>query len=214
MTATVDQMIAVLNRLAPPRLAESWDNVGLQFGDRSWPVKKIWVALDPLPEVVADACENEADLLVTHHPLFFKPIKKIDCATPAGRIICLAAAGRLAIFSAHTNLDSAIGGVNDMLAGILDLDDCRPMCPQPDARLCKLVIFVPPDHVQAILDAVFAHQAGRIGDYTHCSFRGDGTGTFFADSHTSPAEGHRGMLNEVAEQRLEVVVPRDRLDEA
>jgi dinuclear metal center YbgI/SA1388 family protein len=212
MTATVDQIIAVLNRLAPPRLAESWDNVGLQFGDRAWPVEKIWVALDPLPEVVAEACENEVDLLVTHHPLFFKSLKKIDCATPVGRIVSLAAAGRLAIFSAHTNLDSATGGVNDVLAGLLGLDDCLPLSPQPDARSCKLVVFVPPDHVDAVLKAVFARQAGRIGEYTKCSFRSDGTGTFFAGDSTSPVAGRRGMFNEVGEQRVEVVVTRDRLD--
>jgi dinuclear metal center YbgI/SA1388 family protein len=212
MTATVDQIIAVLNRLAPPHLAESWDNVGLQFGDGTWPVEQIWVALDPLPEVVAEACENEVDLLVTHHPLFFKPIKKIDCATPVGRIVNLAAAGRLAIFSAHTNLDSACGGVNDVLAGLLGLDDCFPLSPQPEARSCKLVVFVPPNHVEAVLNAVFARQAGRIGAYTQCSFRIDGTGTFFAGDGTSPVAGRRGMFNEVGEQRVEVVVPRDRLD--
>ena len=212
MTSTVSHIIAILNRLAPAHLAESWDNVGLQFGDGAWPVKKIEVALDPLPEVVAEACENDVDLLVTHHPLFFKPIKNIDCATPVGRIVSLAAANRLAIFSAHTNLDAVIGGVNDVLARMVGLDDYRPLSPQPDARLCKMVVFVPGDHVQAVLDAMFGQQAGRIGAYTHCSYRSDGVGTFFAGANTSPVAGQRDRLNEVDEQRVEVVVPCDRVD--
>ncbi len=86
MTATVAQFVRILDHLAPPRLAEPWDNVGLQIGNRSWPVKKVWTALDPLPEVVARACENGVDLLVTHHPLFFKPVKHIDCNSPLGGI--------------------------------------------------------------------------------------------------------------------------------
>jgi dinuclear metal center YbgI/SA1388 family protein len=125
MTATVAQFVGILDRLAPPRLAASWDNVGLQIGNPNWPVNKVWTALDPLPEVVASACENGVDLLVTHHPLFFKPLKRIDCESSLGRIVETALSRKLAIFCAHTNLDSVAGGVNDILAERIGLSNIR-----------------------------------------------------------------------------------------
>ena len=121
MTGTVAQFVRLLDRLAPAKSAETWDNVGLQVGSRDWPVRKIWTALDPLPAIVAEACENDVDLLVTHHPLIFKPISAIDGDTPLGQIVQLAFSHQLAIFSAHTNLDSVAGGVNDALAGRIGL---------------------------------------------------------------------------------------------
>jgi len=128
MIATVAQFVRLLNDLAPTCLAESWDNVGLQIGSRKWPVKKIWTALDPLPEVVAAASENEVDLLVTHHPLFFKSLKQIDCESPLGRIAETALTAKLAIFCAHTNLDSTAGGVNDVLAERMGVRQLRVLC--------------------------------------------------------------------------------------
>ena len=127
MTGTVAHIVRILDRLAPPRLAESWDNVGLQLGNSTWPVHKVWTALDPLPEVVARACENDVDVLVTHHPLFFKPVQRIDCGTPLGRIVERALTSKLAIFSAHTNLDSVTGGLNDILAQRIGLKDLTPL---------------------------------------------------------------------------------------
>lgn len=128
MACTVRDIIGIAEELAPRELAESWDNVGLQVGSREWTVKNIWVALDPLPEVVTAACQAGVDLLITHHPLIFKPLKFIDCATPAGDIIHAALRHHLAIFSAHTNLDSAADGVNDTLArriGLINLGALR-----------------------------------------------------------------------------------------
>ena len=212
MAATVSDFITILNRLAPPRLAEAWDNVGLQVGHREWPVKTVWVALDPLPEVVAKACKSDVDLLITHHPLFFKPIKQIDCASPVGGVVAMAAAHQMAIFTAHTNLDSVAGGVNDVLAARMGLNHIRTLTDRTDARVCKLVVFAPPAHVQPILDAMFSAGAGRIGNYTHCSFRSEGTGTFFGGNNTSPAAGSRGVLNAIGEHRVEVLVPRDGVD--
>ena len=135
MTGTVAHIIRIMDRLAPPRLAESWDNVGLQLGNPAWPVHKVWTALDPLPEVVARACDNDVDVLVTHHPLFFKPVQRIDCGTPIGRIVEIALSRRLAILSAHTNLDSVTGGVNDVLAGRIGLDQLCSLGDAVDAHM-------------------------------------------------------------------------------
>jgi len=128
--ATVAEIIQVMDQLAPPLLAEDWDNVGLQIGDARQPVKRIWVALDPSPEVVKAACKEKVDLLITHHPLIFRPLKAIDFETPGGSIIQMAANHRLAIFSAHTNLDIVRDGVNDVLArrlGLRKLNALKPV---------------------------------------------------------------------------------------
>jgi dinuclear metal center YbgI/SA1388 family protein len=208
MSATVAQFVRILERLAPPRLAEGWDSVGLQIGHRDWPVNKVWTALDPLPEVVAAACENEVDLLVTHHPLFFKAIKRIDCQTPQGRIAEMALSGKLAIYSAHTNLDSVRGGVNEALAGRMGLTNLRALVPSAENNICKLVVFVPESHLQAVLDALFALGVGRIDNYSCCTFRSRGVGTFLPGAGASPAVGQGGELTEVAENRIEVRLDR------
>lgn len=124
---TVSDVIGLMDELAPPELAESWDNPGLQLGSPAWPVQKIMVALDALPAVVADACEQDADLLITHHPFIFKALKQIDYSTPQGQMIELATRHRLAVFSAHTNLDWASGGLNDAFAEAIDLKNVTPL---------------------------------------------------------------------------------------
>ncbi len=121
MEATVAQIIHIMDRLIPPWLAEEWDNVGLQIGNPQLPVKRIWIALDAGLEVISAACKKNVDLLITHHPLIFKPLKSIDFATPGGSIIQMAAQHQLAIFSAHTNFDIVSDGVNDILANRLGL---------------------------------------------------------------------------------------------
>ena len=127
MAPTLSDIIQILDNLAPPSLAEEWDNCGLQLGDPSWPVTKIWVALDPTLQVVEAACDQKVDLLITHHPLIFKPLKAIEFHTPLGAVLNLATRQNLAIFAAHTNLDSAAGGLNDILARRIGLKDLKPL---------------------------------------------------------------------------------------
>jgi dinuclear metal center YbgI/SA1388 family protein len=129
-TVTVSHIIDLMARIAPPSLAEEWDNCGLQVGDGSWPVQQIWVALDPSSPVVTKACQNRVDLLITHHPLIFKPLRTIDCRTPIGSVIESALRHRLAIFSAHTNLDAVQEGLNDRLAGLIGLTRWRVLQPR------------------------------------------------------------------------------------
>ena len=212
MPATVAQFIQLLDRIAPPRLAEAWDNVGLQIGSLTWPVEKVWTALDPLPEVVDRACENGVGLLVTHHPLIFKPIRRIEADSTVGRIARAALSQQLAIVAAHTNLDSVPGGLNDALAERMGLVDVRALAGQLDPKMLKVVVFVPATHVRAVLEAMFTVEAGHIGNYTCCSFRCDGTGTFLPGQAARPVVGRTGHLNEVQESRIEMVVSNDQLD--
>jgi dinuclear metal center YbgI/SA1388 family protein len=121
MQVTVLDIIQLMNEIAPPGMAEDWDNVGLQIGEQNWPVKKIWVSLDPLLDVMEKGCQAGVDLIITHHPLIFRPIKAIDFSNQLGNIIELSLQYHTAIFSAHTNLDSVQGGINDFLAEKLAL---------------------------------------------------------------------------------------------
>jgi dinuclear metal center YbgI/SA1388 family protein len=143
MPPKVSDIIDILDILAPPMLAEDWDNIGLQLGDPNWPVQNIWIALDPLPQVVDAACQQNVDLLITHHPLIFNPLNSIDFNTPLGSIVEMATRHRLAIFAAHTNLDSAIGGINDILAHRLGLKKLEPLKRGESSEQYKMVIMAP-----------------------------------------------------------------------
>lgn len=121
MSATVADIIKAMETIAPSNLAEDWDNVGLQVGQKKWPVKKVWISLDPGLDVVANACQNDVDLLITHHPLIFKPLRSVDFSTPTGSIIRMSAKRKMAIFSSHTNLDIVTEGLNDVLAEAIGL---------------------------------------------------------------------------------------------
>jgi dinuclear metal center YbgI/SA1388 family protein len=137
MDLLLADIIRLLEDIAPPSLAEEWDNAGLQIGDPRSRVQAVWVALDPGPEVVAAACGSQIDLLITHHPLFFRPVKRIDIQTPLGAIVAQALRHRLAVYTLHTNLDAAADGLNDLLARRLGLQRLRPlMAHRSDANGC------------------------------------------------------------------------------
>ncbi|MBW2515824.1 MAG: Nif3-like dinuclear metal center hexameric protein [Deltaproteobacteria bacterium] len=157
MQATVAQIIDIMDRLVPPWLAEEWDNVGLQVGDPQLPVQRIWIALDPGAEVIEAACKNKVDLLITHHPLIFRPLKSIDFGTPGGSIIQMAARHQLAIFAAHTNFDIVSDGVNDILAkrlGLKNVEILRPI--KVEARAQK-------EEGSSATAEELAYGIGRIG---------------------------------------------------
>lgn len=162
MSTTVADIVKIMNRFAPPWLAEEWDNVGLQIGDLRWPVRRIWTALDPTLEVINAACREDVDLLITHHPLFFRPIKSIDFHSPHGSIIKTAIQHQLAIFSAHTNLDMVRDGVNDVLARRLGLKSIKILQPHKGEQQFKADGDMTHDISPAIGNEV-EHGIGRIG---------------------------------------------------
>ena len=129
MTAVVADILKLMEGLAPACLAQQWDNVGLQVGDPRWPVTTVCVALDPTRKVVDEAARKQAGLLITHHPLIFRPLKRIDLRSEKGAVIEMALTHRIAVFAAHTNLDAAVGGVNDILARRLGLTEVTPLNP-------------------------------------------------------------------------------------
>lgn len=206
MMVTVDNIIRIVEAFAPSDIAADWDNVGLQIGRRDQSVKLVWVALDPSMRVVTDACEQGVDLLITHHPLIYRPLKRIDFSSPVGGAIQKAICHNLSIFSAHTNLDSTAGGVNDILAEAIGLKNLSVLGEPLALNRCKLTVYAPPEYEKKLLDALFSNRAGRIGDYTCCSFRSSGRGTFKPPENASPHTGSHGMLNQVDEIRIEAVV--------
>ena len=123
MQATVANVIEIMESLAPPWLAEDWDNAGLQIGNPQLPASRIWIALDPVLRVIKAACKNNVDMLITHHPLIFSPLKRIDFNTPEGAIIQMAIQHQMAVYSAHTNYDIVRDGVNDILGRRLRLQN-------------------------------------------------------------------------------------------
>ncbi len=214
MGSSVGDWIRILDGFFPPALAEEWDSVGLQAGDRSWAADHVLVALDPTLEVVREAAERGCGLLITHHPLVLRPLARVDLAKPVGRVVAEALSSRVAVIACHTNADAARPGVTDALAEALDLRVTGVLRPSRPTERVKLVTFVPPEATAKVLEAMALAGVGVIGEYTHCSFRVRGTGTFLPSPRANPLVGERGELNEVEEDRLEVVVPRERLGAA
>jgi dinuclear metal center YbgI/SA1388 family protein len=208
MPVTVNDIMAIMEMIAPSNLAESWDSVGLQVGDGCWNADRIRIALDPLYEVMEQACRDNINLVITHHPLIFRPLKSLNVSTPVGKIIQMALENKIAVFSAHTNLDSAKGGINDFLSEKLGLQNTKVLQESKKDDRCKLVIFVPKQYQREVLTSLFASGAGQIGNYDCCSFKSAGTGTFMPRKGAKPFLGKLDELNEVDETRIETIVTR------
>ena len=211
---TLRDIIDVMEEIAPAFLAQDWDNAGLQVGHQAWQVNRIWVALDATEDLVAKAALQKVSLLITHHPLIFRPIEAVDLETSTGRIIQAALQKKLAIFCAHTNLDSTIGGVNDALAERLELHDTRVLKSPDQSDLYKLVVFVPEGYEEEILDALFESGAGKTEKYTHTSFRTRGIGTFRPGVTAKPFKGRIGEISHESEYRIETLVQKKDLSRA
>ncbi|HTQ04281.1 MAG TPA: Nif3-like dinuclear metal center hexameric protein [Polyangiaceae bacterium] len=222
MPLPLARVVTLLERLAPPAYAEEWDNVGLllePLGDRRAAgeppgVARVLVTIDLTEAVLDEAAEREVELVVAYHPPLFRPIKRLGTRTLAERAVQRSARAGVAIYSPHTALDAAPGGVNDWLADGAGAGERAPLV---DARVLeqkqalKLVTFVPPEHADRVASALARAGAGVIGEYTECSSRSSTTGTFLGGAETNPAVGARGRLERVEEIRLEMVCPEGAL---
>lgn len=203
----VAEFAAYLERFAPCATAAEWDNVGLLLGDPGAPVARVMTCLTVTPDVVGEAASEGANLIVSHHPILFRGAKKLTSAAPDGQVVLPLARAGVAVYSPHTAFDNCPGGINDGLCKRLGVVNAVPLRPREARRQCKLVAFVPDADVPKVSDALFAAGAGVIGRYRECSFRLAGAGTFFGTDSTNPTVGQKGRREEVAEWRLEVVVP-------
>jgi len=203
---TIKNIIQVIEKNAPRKLAEEWDNVGLLIGDEDTTVKDVLIALELTEAVMQEAIDGNFNLIITHHPLIFSGIKKINSQDPTGRIIQQAIANHIAVYAAHTNLDNAPEGVNQMLARKIGIKEVTVLSPQSH-QLSKLVTFVPIEHAQKVREAIFSAGAGCIGNYDCCSFSVEGEGTFRANNHAHPFVGEIGKCHTEKERRIETVFP-------
>jgi dinuclear metal center YbgI/SA1388 family protein len=211
---TVASLVEYLEQLAPPELAAGWDNAGLLLGDRAAAVQRAMTCLTITPEVAQEAIESKAQLIVTHHPILFKPVQRLTAETAEGRMVLSLAQAGVAVYSPHTAFDSALGGINDLLAKKLELTEVVPLRRRNGGPEYKLVVFVPDKDLARVSDALFSAGAGQIGQYSQCSFRLAGTGSFFGSESSQPTIGQKGRREEVSEWRLEVICPEARLSEA
>lgn len=204
---TVADVVTVMQQVAPLALAAEWDNVGLLLGDSAARVDRVMTCLTVTPDSVAEAVEARAQLIVSHHPVLFRAVKKLTTATPEGRMLLDLIHAGIAVYSAHTAFDNCCGGINDLLAQRLGLTHVGPLRFRPGECQCKIVVFVPDKDLTRVSDAMFVAGAGHIGSYRECSFRLSGTGTFFGSDASNPTVGQKGRREEVAEWRLEVLCP-------
>jgi dinuclear metal center YbgI/SA1388 family protein len=207
-------LVAFLRRFAPPELAEEWDNVGLLVGDRDRDVARILTCLTLTPDVAREAIDERASLVVAHHPVLFQPVKRLTADDSQGKMLLELIAAGVAVYSPHTSYDSADEGINEQLSRMLDLKNTAPLRPAPAETLCKIVSFVPREHLAAVQEALWSAGAGTIGEYSKCSFVLDGVGTFYGSSASHPAAGQAERLEQAPEARLEVICPERRVPDA
>ncbi len=209
MLAQVKTIIAYMEELAPSSIAISGDPVGLQLGHPEAEVEKIMVALDPELNAIEEAGEIGAEMLVTHHPLFYNQLTSLNLSTSTGHLAATALKKGMHIFCAHTNYDIAPRGVNYHLAKTLGLpaEQGRVLEATGNEQLLKLVVFIPVGHEDRVRDAIALAGAGKIGGYSHCTFQVAGTGTFMPGEGTAPYIGSQNELEKVDEMRMETILP-------
>lgn len=200
------EITAFFENLAPLGLQESYDNAGLTVGDINSEIHSALITLDVTEEVVEEAIQKKANLIVAHHPIIFSGLKKITGKNYVERTLLKAIKNDIAIYAAHTNLDSITGGVNSKICEKLGLQDCRILQPAP-GQLKKLATFVPVEHIEQVRTAVFEAGAGTIGNYDNCGFYLEGSGSFRGNENTNPFVGEKGELHFEKEVRFETIFP-------
>ncbi len=195
-----------LERIAPLSLQESYDNAGLLVGNSDAEISKILISLDVTEKVIEEALSKGCNLIISHHPVIFKGLKRITGGTYVERIVASAIKNDIALYAIHTNLDNVDQGVNSILCDKLDLINKEILSPKKEL-LRKLVVFCPVGYADKVREAVFAAGAGKIGNYDSCSYNGKGTGSFRGSEDTSPFVGEKGKLHFEEEIRIETIFP-------
>lgn len=204
---TCGDILEIIDEKAPFRRGEDWDNTGLLVGDPRSEVHKILFALNVTQDVVDEAVELGADLIVSHHPLLFSPISNLRWDTYKGKLLKALMKNEIAVLCAHTNVDVYPKGINGFLAEKLELTNCEPLRLTSESSYYKLNVFIPTDSVEEVLSALFDAGAGKLGFYESCAFRQEGLGQFRPIGPATPFIGETDVLEIVEETKVEVVVP-------
>ena len=207
MSLTLRQLAAAVHEFAPAALAYDWDNVGLQVGDPDAEVSRVLVGLEMNQALLDEAVATKCQAIITHHPLIFRPLKSIRSDNPAGHLQVQLIRAGIGLIAAHTNLDRVLHGTGGAMATLLGLRDWQILEPISIVRQYKLTVFVPKDYTAKIIESIHRGGGGRIGAYSHCTFRSPGTGTYTPQPGAQPFAGVTGKLEQADEDRLESVVP-------
>lgn len=202
----LSEIINYLEQLAPLSLQEEYDNAGLLTGHPDLEINAAIVSLDVTETVIEEAIQKKANLIIAHHPLIFRGIKKLNGKAVVERTLIKAIKADIAIYAIHTNLDNVISGVNGRIANQLGLQHTRVLVPKPGS-LRKLFTFVPTAQADPLREALAQAGAGHIGNYSSCSFNTEGMGTFLGGEGTDPYVGQPGQLHREPETRIEMVFP-------
>ncbi len=203
----IKQITQYIESIAPLAFQESYDNSGLIIGHPEDEVSGILITLDITEEILDEAIIKKLNLIVAHHPVIFGGIKKLNGRDYVERCVAKAIKNDIAIYAAHTNLDSVFGGVNSKICDKLNLRNCRILDPMTNF-LKKLVTFVPTAHAEKVRNAMFEAGAGSIGNYDSCSFNLNGTGSFRGNAQANPFIGQKNQLHMEEETRIETIFPK------
>lgn len=206
------EIIRLLEDIAPKKLAESWDNVGIQLGGFNKNINKLMLALEINIDVVDEAIKEKVDMIITHHPMFFTEIKNINPETTKGEMIYKLINNNITVYSAHTNLDASNMGVNDELTRLLDIKDTKILDKVYEEKLYRIIVQVPKSHEDKVRNAISNAGGGYIGNYSHCTFNTEGYGTFMPREGADPYIGKLGELEKVEEVSIETVSTEENLD--
>lgn len=202
----IKQIIDAIEEIFPAFYQESYDNSGFQILCKDEECKGVLICLDVNINVLKEAKEKNLNLIVSHHPLFFQPLKKIDLSTKKGEVLEYAINNKLNIYSLHTNYDKSIYGINNTIAKLLNLKNIE-IIQKEKGCLKKLVTFVPHDYAEKVRNAIFEAGGGVIGNYDSCSYNIEGYGTFKGNENTNPFVGEKGKIHREPETRIEVIFP-------
>jgi len=208
---TVREITSILESFAPLAFQEDYDNSGLIVGNANMEVKGILLTIDVTPLVVAEAAAKGLNLIIAHHPIIFKGLKRLAGNSYVERVVIDAIKNDIAIYAAHTNVDSVVGGVSFKMAELLGLNNTEVLRPI-QGQLVKLVTFVPTEYADNVRRAIFSEGAGVIGNYDSCSYNIQGQGSFRAGDATNPFVGEKGKIHFEPEVRIETIVPRHKLN--
>lgn len=201
----VSEIVDYLEQSYPLALQESYDNSGLLCGRKDWEVSSILICLDAIEEVVDEAISLGSNLIIAHHPIIFKGLKKITGSNYVERVIEKCIQHKIALYAIHTNLDNHFQGVNQEISNRLGLRDLKILSPMSQ-NLSKLVVFVPNESLDQVDQAIFEAGGGKIGNYEECHFRISGIGTFKPNQQANPTIGESGARSHVEEFRVEYLV--------
>lgn len=203
---TISEIISVLEKMAPMSLQESYDNSGLITGQKQTECTGALLCLDVTESVINDAKNKNCNLIISHHPIVFKGIKKFDSDYYVDKTIIAAIKNDIAIYACHTNMDNVIKGVNGKIADKLNLIN-RRILQLKSFLIQKLVVFVPFEYQEALEKSLFEAGAGEMGNYAECSFVSEGTGSFKPLDGADPHTGSIGIRTIQKEAKVEVIFP-------